>query len=145
MSKTIEAIKPIAKKGNATKVNGATMVETKKGLAVQGSKKVAKESKPKKVKVTILAEGVTGKQFRNAQLDSNKLYKTELKSASKAFEFFLTYFADFTKLINGFNANDIKPSAQFLADNRTESEKKRNTFSPYLYSLMVKRYYTKKA
>ena len=145
MSKMIEAVKATAKKANATKVNGTTLVETKKGLSLKVSNKVEKVSKPKKVKVTILAEGVTGKQFRNAQLDSNKLYKKELKSPSKAYEFFITYFAEFTKLIKGFEASEIKPNAQFLADNRTETEKARNTFSPYLYSLMVKRYYAKKA
>ncbi len=142
MSNASTLVAPIKKANKATKVKNATIVSTKNGLSVQSTEKVGK---PKKVKVTILAEGVTGKQLRNAQLDSNKLYKAELKSPSKAYEFFIQYFAEFTKLINGFNANDIKPSAQFLADNRTEAEKQRNTFSPFLYSLMVKRYYTKKA
>ena len=140
MQQNATLVAPIKKANKVSKVSNAKIVATKKGLAIQGTTKVSKPKKP-----TILAENVTGKQLRKAQLDSNRLYRTELKSPSKAYQFFLEYFADFTKLIKGFNTEDIKPNAQFLAENRTEAEIKRNTFSPYMYSLMVKRYYTKKA
>lgn len=79
MSKTIEAIKPFAKKGNATKVNNKKQVITKylqsdlKGIVVNASN---------------LPENVTGSQIEKAKrqmstlmvakIEANKLHKSEI-------------------------------------------------------------------
>jgi LPS O-antigen subunit length determinant protein (WzzB/FepE family) len=141
MKNTTELVLATSKKAKSTKVINVS----KNGLSVNAPLEPKKDTIKKAPKqVTYLAEGINGKQFRSAQLDSNKLYKTQIKSPSKAYQLFIEYFAEYTNLINGFNADEIKPSAKFLDENRSESEKLRNTFSPYLYSMMVKRYYAKK-
>ena len=103
-----------------------------------------KESKPKKPTL-FLSEGITSKDLRKSQLEANKLYKSELKSPTQAFNFFVKYFSEFTKSIVGYSESEIKPSESFLNTYRTEKEMALNTFSPYLYSELVKRYYKSKS
>ena len=131
---------------NNTKKSNKVINSSKKGLSVSKpleTKTIAKPIKAKIEKPTLLlAEGITSKQLLKAKYESNAKMKEEFKSPSKAYQFYLEFFKSHYEKIQGFNANDVKPSIEFNDKYRSEYEKNFG-FSAYRWSLMVERFYKK--
>jgi hypothetical protein len=130
---------------NATK-STKVINSSKKGLSISKPLETEKIQKPIKAKIEkptlLLAEGITSKQLLKAKYESNAKMKAEFKSPSKAYQFYLEFFKAHYEKIQGFNANDVKPSIEFNDKYRTEYEKNFG-FSAYRWSLMVERFYKK--
>lgn len=121
---------------------------TAKGTATaKGKQTTAKgTTAPKKTeKVVFLADGVTGKQFQQYKIDTNKAVKSEIRSFSFAKKYSLSFDKGFYSSIVKFNENDLSPANLLplrTAKETTSSDK--NGFSAWLFMSLVKRFYSKK-
>lgn len=115
---------------------------TKKNVVKVTTTKVVNAKKVTKVKVTYLAEGVTGKQFQSAILDANKNHKADQTSFSYCLRRAVEFEGGALKLIKGFDMKDLTPKN--LIPLRAESRKESTRFSVYeIYNLIRKYYKTK--
>lgn len=130
----------------ATKVK-ATANKVKATATAKGKQATAKgkTATKKTEKIVFLADGVTGKQFQQYKIDTNKAVKTEIRSFSFAKKYSLRYDMGFYSSIVRFNADELTPTnlTKFLtAKEKISSDK--NGFSAWLFMSLVKRYYSKK-
>lgn len=136
---TTTAKKATAKKATA---KGKQATATAKGKTATAKGKTATK---KTEKVVFLADGVTGKQFQQYKIDTNKAVKNDIRSFSSAQKFSIKNDMGFYSSIKNFNENDLTSSN--LLPLRTTKEKissDKNGFSAWLFMSLVKRYYSKK-
>lgn len=118
--------------------------QTAKATSVVTSKAVAKQDKQevtKSKKVTYLSEGVTGKMFTYAKIETNNEVKKENSSISFCIKRVLELDKGFTSSIKGFNAKDINPKN--LIPLLKGKEAKSGKFSAWLVMQLISRYYKK--
>lgn len=126
----------------ATAKKATAKTATAKGKQATATAKTATK---KTEKIVFLAENVTGKQFQQFKIDTNKAVKTEIRSFSFAKKYSLSFDKGFYASIVKFNENDLSPAN--LLPLRTDKEKQssdKNGFSAWLFMSLVKRYYSKK-
>jgi hypothetical protein len=132
MKKTIEA--PVKNTNTGKKAQSTKLTKGANGMEL----KVLKPKKP----VLQVAEGVTGKQVRQAQFTANREYLTQLKSPSGAYRGFKEHFQNWGSLIVGFDMNECTPNN--VLDFRTERQKSFKGVSVFVYSECVRKFYLAK-
>jgi hypothetical protein len=132
MKKTIEA--PVKNTTTGKKAQSTKLTKGANGMEL----KVIKPKKP----VLQVAEGLTGKQVRQAQFKANREYLTQLKSPSGAYRGFKEHFQNWGSLIIGFDMNECTPDK--VLDFRTERQKGFKGISVFIYSECVRKFYLAK-
>lgn len=127
--------------------NSTTAKKVKATATAKGKTATAKgtTATKKTEKVVFLVDGMTGKQFQNNKIETNRAVKTEIRSFSFAKKVSIANDMGFYSSIKKFNENELTPVNLLplrTAKEKTSSEK--NGYSSWLFMSLVKRYYSKK-
>jgi len=105
-------------------------------LEVKSTEEVIAKAKSK---VVYLKEGMTGKQLQKLKINANNASKEEVKSISWCIKQVDKHGQDFLNSFSNYSPSDITPAN--LLPLRTEKQVERGTFSVWLVTQLITKFY----